>query len=820
MLLPVKQCSTILWLLTLIALIGDRSRSGARAADDDDDARDLPPVVDKDFAKHAGHSKTDDESVIRKQESSSGAHLDGITADEMQSLFTKAEPHKFHTQEDRMMKLIINSLYKNKEIFLRELISNGSDALDKIKHQSITNPHVMDADPDLSIRIKVDPKNKMLHVIDSGVGMTKKHLEEYLGTIAKSETSEFLKAVEKGGDTEKVVSDLIGQFGVGFYSSFLVADKVIVTSKHNEDDQYIWESDSREFKVMKDPRAEKLKRGTIVSLHLKEEAEEYLDLYQLRNIAIKYSQFVNYPIYIWNEKQIEEEEVPEETVVEPIDEEKKEEKDEDVKVADEDEKPKEKKSKKVKKVVWYWEHLNDVKPIWQRNPKEVTEEDYTGFYKALTKKSEEPLLHIHFSAEGEVNFRSVIFIPKTAPIQYASSSNPLKPDNIKLYVRRVFISDQFDDFLPLYLSFVHGIVDSDDLPLNVSREMLQQHRLLKIIRKKLTRKILDTLMALDEEKYEQFWKEFGTQIKFGLTQDSLNRGRLAKLLRFYSSATKDKYTSLPEYVSRMRDNQKDIFFVAAASLDEAKKSPFVERVIRKGYEVLYLVDTADQFCLQNLPEFEGKKFQNVAKEGLQLDSTEKAKKKREQLEEQFEPLKRYLEDAFSDKILRVGISDRLVETPMVFVASQWGYDGNMERISVNQAAQKVGGDIATLHFAKMKRRMEINPYHPIVKNMLERVKRDKSDADLREYAEISVDVALIRSGYMLRDPVKFTERVENLLKESMKIPIRASVDTEALDDEDSNNGSEQDELERVKPTSGTKSGQSKENEPPTVHEEL
>ncbi|KAI0983863.1 hypothetical protein GJ496_000157, partial [Pomphorhynchus laevis] len=323
-----------------------------------------------------------------------------------------------------------------------------------------------------------------------------------------------------------------------------------------------------------------------------------------------------------------------------------------------------------------------------------------------------------------------------------------------------------------YLNFVRGIVDSDDLSLNISREELQQSKFLKTIRKKLIRKILDTLKSLNESEYIDFWKEFGTNMKFGVTEDSLNRLRLANLLRFYSSYStmdgKRNFTSLNDYVQRARKNQKTIYY----------------KLIKRGYEVLYLVDPVDQFCLQNIPEFKNMKFQNAAKEGLDLKTSEKAKKQLEEIENEYQPLTRWMEEAFSDRIIKVILSQRLVETPMVFVASQWGYDGNMERISKAQAYQKVGGDSATVHFANMKRKLEINPKHPLIKDLLRRVKDDKSDPEFREIAEVCVDTAMIRSGYELRDPLKFTDRIEAILRQVMKIPVKQSMDFADEEDDD------------------------------------
>ncbi|VDD85347.1 unnamed protein product [Enterobius vermicularis] len=450
----------------------------------------------------------------------------------MKRMREQAEKHEFQAEVNRMMKLIINSLYRNKEIFLRELISNGSDALDKIRLISLTDPDALSATDDLSIRIKADRENHVLHVTDTGVGMTKTDLINNLGTIARSGTSEFLAKLLDSSTTAEQQQDMIGQFGVGFYSAFLVADRVVVTTKHNDDDQYIWESDSSSFSIVKDPRGPTLKRGTQVTLHLKEEAYDFLEPDTLKELVHKYSQFINFSIYLWQSKTETVEEEEEETTTEKA---KGEEEDEDGKVEEE------KKVKKVEKTIWDWEKVNNVKPIWMRKSGDVEPDEYDEFYKSITKDTEKPLAHVHFTAEGEVSFKSILYVPKRGPHDMFQNYGKVK-ENIKLYVRRVFITDDFNDMMPKYLAFIRGIVDSDDLPLNVSRETLQQHKLLKVIKKKLVRKVLDMLKKMDPSDYEEFWKEFSTNIKLGIMEDPTNRVRLSKLLRFHSS--NDKVRSL------------------------------------------------------------------------------------------------------------------------------------------------------------------------------------------------------------------------------------------------------------------------------------
>ncbi|KAK6056031.1 Hsp90 protein [Cooperia oncophora] len=444
-------------------------------------------------------------------------------------MHAKAEKHEFQAEVNRMMKLIINSLYRNKEIFLRELISNAADALDKIRLISLTDPSALQTNEDMGIRIKADRENRLLHITDSGIGMTKEELMNNLGTIARSGTAEFLTKLMDSSTSADVQQELIGQFGVGFYSAFLVADRVVVTTKSNDDEQYIWESDSGSFTIVKDPRGPTLKRGTQITLHMKEEANDFLEPDTLKNLVHKYSQFINFSIYLWQSKI--------ETVEEPVEDEPTTKEDGAV-----EEEKEEKKTKKVEKTVWDWERVNNVKPIWMRKPSQVEQEEYDDFYKSISKDYEKPLTHVHFSAEGEVSFRSILYVPKTSPSDMFQNYGKVV-ENIKLYVRRVFITDDFADMMPKYLSFIRGIVDSDDLPLNVSRENLQQHKLLKVIKKKLVRKVLDMLKKLEGTLFDDFWKEFSTNIKLGVMEDPSNRIRLAKLLRFASSALGEDYFS-------------------------------------------------------------------------------------------------------------------------------------------------------------------------------------------------------------------------------------------------------------------------------------
>lgn len=726
------------------------------------------PVIENDLGSSREGSRTDDEVVQREEEA---IKIDELNVAQIKELRERAEKFHFQAEVNRMMKLIINSLYRNKEIFLRELISNASDALDKIRVLSLTDKSALSATEKLMIRIKSDKDNNVLHITDTGIGMTKAELVTNLGTIAKSGTSDFLQKVSETQSTAEL-GDMIGQFGVGFYSSFLVADRVVVTSKHNEDKQYIWESDADSFNIIEDPRGDTLLRGTTVSLYLKEEARDFLEEDTLRNLIKKYSQFINFPIYLWSSKT--------ETVEEPIEEETEKpdsttDEEEDAKI--EEEKEDKPKTKKVEKTIWDWELINVAKPLWTRKPAEISEDEYNEFYKSITKDSTNPLAKTHFIAEGEVTFKSLLFIPSVQPSE-SFNRYGAKVDHIKLYVRRVFITDDFQDMMPNYLSFIRGVVDSDDLPLNVSRETLQQHKLLKVIKKKLVRKTLDMIKKIPKVDYEKFWKEYSTNIKLGVIEDPSNRTRLAKLLRFYSSFDSKNFTSLAEYVERMKEKQEHIYYIAGASIDEVEKSPFVERLLKKEYEVLYLTEPVDEYAVSALPEFEGKKFQNVAKDGLKLDEGEKGKEVLEALNKEYEPLTKWLEDdALKEKITKVQLSQRLHSSPCALVASQFGWTGNMERLAISNAHSKMQ-DSTREYYLSQKKSLEINPRHPLIKELLRRVQSDKSDETARSMANIMFETATLRSGFMLRDTSNFASRVEVLLRKTLGIPEDAQVEEE------------------------------------------
>jgi len=790
-----------LWLPLAVLLLGF---SGLARAEEDGAEELEVNTADPDLGASKEGSRTDSEAVAREEEA---IKLDGMSVAEMKQMRESAEKHVFQAEVNRMMKLIINSLYRNKEVYLRELISNASDALDKIRLMSLTDKSVLEATEELSIKIKADKENHVLHITDTGIGMTKNDLINNLGTIAKSGTADFLSKLQDASSSDQF-SDLIGQFGVGFYSAFLVADRVVVTTKHNDDKQYIWESDANSYSVSEDPRGDTLKRGTQVSLFLKEESYDFLEPDTVKDLVKKYSQFINFNIYLWGSETV--------TVEEPIEDEEEEEgkeedkaedaadeesKDDDEGAVEEEKEEKEPKTKKVDKTTWDWQLCNESKPIWTRKPEEIEEGEYDEFYKSITKDKNGPMTQTHFIAEGEVTFKSLLFVPTN---QQSESFNKYgqTSDNIKLYVRRVFITDDFKDMMPSYLSFVKGVVDSDDLPLNVSRETLQQHKLLKVIKKKLVRKTLDMIKKISDEKYEAFWKEYSTNIKLGVIEDTANRTRLAKLLRFTSS--NGKLSSLSEYVERMKDKQENIFYVAGGSMEEVKASPFVERLLKKGYEVLYLTEAVDEYAISALPEFEGKKFQNVAKEGFNLDGdTDAAKQRKVAITEKYEPLLKWLgEDALKDHILKAEISERLSDTPCALITSKFGWTANMQKIIQSQTHSK-SQDMQRDYYLNQKKTLEVNPRHPLMKELLRRVEDNPEDKTAKDMAIMMFNTATLRSGFNLKDTVDFAGSIELMMRQTLGVDADEKPDEEEeIQDEeppedDDEEEEEEDEEEEV-----------------------
>jgi molecular chaperone HtpG len=664
----------------------------------------------------------------------------------------ETETYAFSADINQLLSLIINTIYSNKEVFLRELISNSSDALNKIRYQSLTEPTCLDTNPNLEINILFDHDKKVLTIMDSGIGMTKDELINNLGTIASSGTKKFIENL-----TSKDVS-LIGQFGVGFYAAYLVADRVSVVSKNNSDEQYIWESEGNgTFTISKDESSEKLLRGTKIMLHMKDDMQDYLEESRIRDLVKKHSNFIDFPINIQAQKTREYEVETEE-------------KDEngDLKKDENGEIKKETKSESYTEM----EQLNKTKPLWTRNPKEITEEEYSEFYKSLTGDYDTYLDHLHFSVEGQVDFKALLFIPKRAPYDLFDGQTKRKSE-LKLYVKKVFITDDFEDLIPEYLKFVKGVIETDDVPLNISREMLQQNKIMKIIGKNIVKKVLEMFSSVsdDSEKFRIFYEQYSKHIKLGVHEDTTNRNKLASLLRYETSRSDGDLISLDEYIENMKEGQTNIYYMTSDSVKSIQNSPFLDYFKSKEYEVLYLVDPLDEYITQQLRDYKEKKLLCITKENVDLNANDAEKEEHEKNNTEFKGVCDYIKSVLNDEVEKVVVSNRLEKYPFLLSTSEFGWTANMQRIAKAQTFGKQD----MMQFMMGKKILEISPKHEIVQKMKSRLELN-SESDMKDLVRLLYDLALQSSGFNIENSTDFISRVLKLVNHDLNNISEKNID--------------------------------------------
>lgn len=641
----------------------------------------------------------------------------------------KKETLGFETEVKHLLHLMIHSLYSNKEIFLRELISNASDAADKLRFEALSNDGLYEGDTELKIRLEFDKEKRTITIIDNGIGMTRAEVQEHIGTIAKSGTKQFFEALT--GEQAKD-SELIGQFGVGFYSAFIVADKVTLTTRKagaDKSEGTRWESAGEGDYTIE--AVEKAQRGTEIVLHLKEAESEFLDGYRIRSIVRKFSDHISLPIVMDKE------------VMPAMDEEEAEEGEE---------------AKEAKPVAQIEEEtINSASALWTKSRQEISDDDYNQFYKHVGHDFQDPLTHVHSKVEGTNEYALLLYVPSRAPFDMWDRD---AKHGVKLYIRKVFITDDAEQLMPRYLRFIRGVIDANSLPLNVSRELLQQSKQISAIKTGAVKKVLGMLENLaknEPEKYATFWSQFGSVIKEGPIEDHANKARVAKLLRFASThADTDKQdVALEDYVSRMKEGQEHIYYVTADSFSAAKNSPHLEIFRKKGIEVILLSDRIDEWLVSNLDEFEGKHLQSVAKGDLDLGSldAEEDKTALEEVNKDFEAVLKQIKDVLADKVSEVRLSHRLTESPACLVADVYGMSLNMERI-MKDAGQSMGMGMGR------KPVFEINPNHPLVVRM----KAEQDDTRFADLTHILFDQAILSEGGQLDDPAAFVHKLNGLLQ--------------------------------------------------------
>ena len=639
----------------------------------------------------------------------------------------KKETYEFKTEVQQLLHLIINSLYSNKDIFLRELVSNASDAIDRLRFKAQTQPDLIKDDPDFRIKITPDGIKRTIEITDNGVGMTREEVLENIGTIAKSGTADFLEAILSANQENVIAPELIGQFGVGFYSAFIVADKVTLVTKSAESDTGVkWESHGDGSYTVED--VEKTGRGTTITLHLKnvdKDETDFTDQFVIRNIIKKHSDFVAYPVVMDVEKD---EPIPEEDQI----------KDKDGKTI----------GATTRKVVQE-ETLNSMKAIWTRDKSDITEEEYKEFYSHISHDWNPPLDRIHMKFEGTTEYSILLYIPSKAPFDLF---HPDGKHGVHLYCKRVFIMDDCKELLPEYLGFVKGVVDAPDLNLNVSREILQQDRLILNIRKNLIKKILEMLKNFDDEKYATFWDEFGPMLKIGVHSDFDNKTKLAELLRYKTTTSGDKWVSLADYVSRMKEDQKEIYYITGENLALLANSPLLENLKEKGFEILLMTDPVDEWVVQSLTEYDGKKLVSAEKGELDIDPVDESKKK------DYNALFSFIKSKLDEKVKEVRPSTRLKDSLACLSGDTYDLSGYMEKI-LKASGQKM---------PENKRVLEVNMNHPVIEKIKSIYEADQKNPDLENYSRLLYDMAVIGEGGKVDDPTRLSKTVGELMAAALK----------------------------------------------------
>ncbi|NOY68262.1 MAG: molecular chaperone HtpG [Deltaproteobacteria bacterium] len=628
----------------------------------------------------------------------------------------KKETHAFKTEIKQLLNIIVHSLYSNREIFLRELISNSSDAIDKLKFKLQTEPDILDEDTEFQIKIDVDKEKRTMTVSDNGIGMTKDELIENLGTIAKSGTAAFLKAMEQSQSSLGISPELIGQFGVGFYSAFIVADKVsVITRAAGEKTAVIWESTGEGEFIIED--TEKACHGTDVILHLKPtdgDEGDFTDEWVVRRVVTQHSDFVRYPIVMDIERE------------EPV--------------KDKEGKPIEGKTEKVVST----ETLNSMKAIWAKKKNEITDDEYKDFYNHISHDWNPPLTWKHFTLEGVTEYTALLYIPEKAPFDLF---NPERSHGVQLYSRRVFIMENCKELIPEYFRFIRGVVDAPDLNLNISREILQQDRLVINIKKNLVKKILETLEKMSDETYAKFYDQFGAVLKEGAYSDFENKKRLLPLLRYRTTSSPDKWRSFADYITDMKPDQKEIYYITGETLKIAMNSPHLEALREKGYEVLLMTDPIDEFVLQTLTEFEGKTFKSAEKGDLEIDADEN--KKNDNFSGLFSKIRIHLQD----QVKEVKASSHLKDSVSCLSGDSRDMSAYMEKL------MKATGQT----MPETKRILELNTGHPVIEKILALYEKDNENSAIKDYSSLLYDLAIIAEGGKIENPSAFNKMIGGLM---------------------------------------------------------